>query len=285
MATEGASVKRSRRNDAKVEPELPRIVLRGFVTQSDGERVPKREVASLDARTFGGHLGRRGASDVSVNHREGEITKAFEDRLSEREAFEALLIESAERALRKYARWTSGDEHTIARAALPNLDVLKVLVSDELTATSEANGARLRVDVPFTALIRKEVEGYGTKRSVDVVVYDAASGGPIRLIQLLNTPTRELSGTSIALSILRSELHPPTPDAYEIALTRAHSDEVGVREVLYDIDLTECQAVEASRVVGFRDADDETEFVIGVWVFRVYLGEDHGFGRDSSKRR
>ena len=213
------------------------------------------------------------------------MNKAFEELRSGREAFGAQLIESAERALRKYARRTSGDENTIAKAALPNLEVLKVLVSEELTAASEASGARLRVDVPFTTLVPAGSEAADEKGSVDIVMYDAASGAPLRLIQLLNAPTHELTTTSMALSILRSELHPPTPDAYELVLTRAHSDEVGVREVLDDIDLTECQAVEASRVVGFRDADDETEFVIGVWVFRVYLGEDHGFGRDASKRR
>jgi hypothetical protein len=207
------------------------------------------------------------------------MNKALEDRLSERKAFEALLIESAERALRKYARWTTGDENTIAKAALPSLDVLKVLVSDEIAAASQASGARLRVDVPFTALIRQEVNGYGPKRSVDIVMYDAAAGAPLRLIQLLNAPTRELSGTSIALSIIRSELHPPTPDAYEIAFTSAHSEEDRAREVLDDIDLTECQGVAASRVVGFRNADDDAGFVVGVWVWRVFLGEDHGFGR------
>ena len=62
------------------------------------------------------------------------MNKAFEELRSGREAFGAQLIESAERALRKYARRTSGDENTIAKAALPNLEVLKVLVSEELTA-------------------------------------------------------------------------------------------------------------------------------------------------------
>ena len=205
------------------------------------------------------------------------MNKAFEDRLSERKAFEALLIESAERALRKYARWTSRDENTIAKAALPSLDVLKVLVSDELAAASEVSGARLRVDVPFTALIRQEVNGYGPKRSVDIALYDAASGAPIRLIQLLNAPTRELSGTSIVLSIIRSELHPPTPDAYEIAFTAAHSDERSAHDAAGDIDLTECQGWEASRVISFRDAEEQTEFFVCMSLWRVYLGEDHGF--------
>jgi hypothetical protein len=205
------------------------------------------------------------------------MNKAFEDRLSERKAFEALLVESAERALRTYARWTSGDENTIAKAALPSLDVLKVLVSGELAAASEASGARLRVDVPFTALIRQEVNGYGHKRSVDIALYDAASGAPIRLIQLLNAPTRELSGTSIALSILRSELHPPTPDAHEIVFTSAHADERSANDAAGDIDLTECQGWEASRVISFRDAEDQTEFFVCVALWRVFLGEDIGF--------
>jgi hypothetical protein len=207
------------------------------------------------------------------------MNKAFEELLNGREAFEALLIESAERALRKYARWTSGDENTIAKAALPNLDVLRVLVSGELAAASEASGSRLRADVPFTMLVPAGSEAPDEKGFVDIVMYDAATGAPIRLIQLLNAPTHELSKTSMALSILRSELHPPTPDAYEIAFTSAHSDEDSAREVLDDIDLTECQGVAASRVVGFRNADDDAGFVVGVWVWRVYLGEDHGFGR------
>jgi hypothetical protein len=205
------------------------------------------------------------------------MNKAFEELLSGRKAFEALLIESAERALRKYARWTSGDENTIAKAALPSLDVLKVLVSGELAAASQASGARLRVDVPFTALIRQEVNGYGPKRSVDIALYDAASGAPIRLIQLLNAPTRELSGTSIALSILRSELHPPTPDAHEIVFTSAHADERSAHDAAGDIDLTECQGWEASRVISFRDAEDQTEFFVCIALWRVYLGEDIGF--------
>lgn len=206
------------------------------------------------------------------------MNKGFEDRLSKRKAFEALLIECAERSLRRYARWTSGDEQTIAKAALPSLDVLKVLVSGEIAAAAEA-GSRLRVDVPFTALVRDEMRGNGTKRSVDTVVYDAATGAPIQLIQLLTAPADELSETSIALSILRSKLHPPTPDAFELVFTAAHADERSAVAEAGDVNLTECQSWEASRVVRFRDAEDQTDFFVCIALRRVCLGDDHGFPR------
>jgi hypothetical protein len=205
------------------------------------------------------------------------MNKAFEDRLSERKAFEALLIESAERALRTYARWTSGDENTIAKAALPGLEALKVLVAGELAAASEESGARLRVDVPFTSLVPAGTEAPDEKGSVDIVIYDAASGAPLRLIQLLNAPTQELTKTSMALSVLRSELHPPTPDAHEIVFTSAHADERSANDAAGDIDLTECQGWEVFRVISFCDVEDQTEFFVCMSLWRVYLGEDHGF--------
>jgi hypothetical protein len=197
------------------------------------------------------------------------MNKALEDRLSERKAFEALLIESAERALRKYARWTSGDENTIAKTALPSLDVLKVLVSGELAAASQASGARLRVDVPFTALIRQEVNGYGPKRSVDIALYDAATGAPIRLIQLLNAPTRELSGTSIVLSLLRGAFGSNLPDAFELLFTDGHATEQAANEVLADLVQTSMQGFEASRVIRLRDPSAPNDMFVGLTVARV----------------
>ena len=197
------------------------------------------------------------------------MNKAFEDRLSERKAFEALLIESAERALRKYARWTSGDENTIAKAALPSLDVLKVLVSGELAAASEASGARLRVDVPVADLIPGGRDGLDASAFVDVVAYEAESGAPVRLIQLLNAPTREIFQTSLQLSLLRGAFGSNLPDAFELLFTDGHATEQAANEVLAGLVQTSMQGFEASRVIRLRDPSVQTDMFIGLTVARV----------------
>ena len=196
------------------------------------------------------------------------MNNAFEDRLSERKAFEVLLIESAELALRGSAEGTSCDEANIA-AALPSLATLKARVAGALATHLEASGERLQVDVPISTLVSGGAAGLDASGAVDIVTYDAASETPVRLIQLLKAPTNALFETSLKLSLLRGALRGNLPDAFELLFTDGHTTEQAANEVLGDLVQTSMQGFEASRVLRFRDPSAQNDMFVGLTVARV----------------